>query len=162
VQNTFWYFNGPSAAHIVADAPDQQLDIPYAPYLGERGTIERQLEWTDINTVTLAQVTSTAQAFAVDIGTVGATEVAQHNGSVHYLKRRVTARDIRMIEDDLPWDRLTADGQTVVEGDPVSHGGKPAAIICLHDPCSKKSSQQRSAVRGIYRYLFTSPSSQAQ
>ena len=42
-----------------------------------------------------------------------------------------------MIEDDLPWDRLTADGQTVVEGDPVSHGGKPAAIICLHDPCSK-------------------------
>ena len=91
VQNTSWHSTGLSAAHIVADAPDQQLDIANAPYLGERGTIERQLEWTDINTVTLDQATSTAQAFAVDIGTVGAPEVAQHNGSIHYLKHRVTA-----------------------------------------------------------------------
>ena len=130
VQNTSWHSAGLSAAHIVADAPDQQLDIANASHPGERGTIERQLEWADINAVTLDQVTSTAQSFAVDIGTVGAPEVAQHNGSIHYLKRRVTARDIRMIEDDLPRHRLTADGQTVIEGDPVSHGGN-AGLICL-------------------------------
>jgi hypothetical protein len=46
--------------HIVADALDQQLDIANAPYLGERRTVERQLEWADIDTVTLDQTTSTA------------------------------------------------------------------------------------------------------
>ena len=51
-----------SAAHIVADASDQQLDIANAPYLGERRTIERQLEWADINTVTLDQADSTIDA----------------------------------------------------------------------------------------------------
>jgi hypothetical protein len=133
-----------SAADIVADASNQQLDIANAPYLGERCTIERQLEWADINTVTLDQATSTAQAFAVDIGTVGAPEIAQHNGSIHYLERRVTARDIRMIEDDLSRYRLTADGQTMVEGDAVSRGGKPAALICMHDPGSRsRDSRER-------------------
>ncbi len=38
-----------------------------------------------------------------------------------------------MIEDDLPRNRLTANGQVMVEGDPISHGGNPARI-CLHDP----------------------------
>ena len=128
------------AAHIVADAPHQQLDIADAPHLGERGPIERQLEWADIDAVALDQGTRAAQAFAVDIGTVGAPEVAQHNGSIHDLKRRVTARDIRMIEDDLPRHRLTADGQAVVEGDAVSHGGKPDVLICWHHSCSRGAS----------------------
>ena len=44
--------------------------------------------------VTLDQVTSTAQSFAVDIRTVGAPEVSQHNSAIDYLKRRVTTRDI--------------------------------------------------------------------
>src|SRR6476620_7447836 len=129
VQNTSWCFAGASAAHIVADASDPQLDIANAPYLGERCTIERQLEWADINTVALDQATSTAQAFAVDIGAVGAPKIAQHNGSIHYLKRRVTARNIRMVEDDLPYYHFTAEGQTVVEGDLVSHNDKPASLI---------------------------------
>ncbi len=142
LQNTAWYSAGLSAAHIVADAPDQQLDIANAPYLGERSTVERQLEWADINTVTLDQATSAAQTVAVDIGTVGAPEVTQHNGSIHDLERRVTARDIRMIEDDLPWYRLTADGQTVAEGHPVAHRGDPVCIH-LYDP-RPEPSQPRS------------------
>ena len=161
VQNTSWYSAGLSAAHIVADAPDQQLDIADAPYLGERSTIERQLEWADIDAVTLDQATSTAQAFAVDIGTVGAPEVAQHDGSIHYLKRRVTARDIRMIEDDLPRHRLTADGQTVVEEHPVSHGGDPV-LVCLHYPHPKPSQQRSTSPSGASTAAFsTTISSQA-
>ena len=156
MQNTSWYSAGLSAAHIVADAPDQQLDIADAPYLGERSTIERQLEWADIDAVTLDQATSTAQAFAVDIGTVGASEVAQHNGSIHYLKRRVTARDIRMIEDDLPRHRLTADGQTVVEGHPVSHGGNPpSSSVCIIHAPETVSAEIDIAVRGASTATFS-------
>ena len=76
------------------------------------------------------QGTSTAQAFAVDIGAVGASEVAKHDGSIHYLKRRVTARDIWMIEHDLPGHRLTADGQAVIEGHSLSDGGTP--VVSRH------------------------------
>jgi hypothetical protein len=53
VQNTSWHSTGLSAAHIVADAPDQQLDIASASHPGERITIERQLEWGDVYAVTL-------------------------------------------------------------------------------------------------------------
>jgi hypothetical protein len=116
------------------------------------------LEWADIDAVTLDQATSTAQAFAIDIGTVGASEVAQHDGSIRYLKRSVTARDIRMIKDYLPWYRLAADGQTVVEEDPVTHGGKPATLICLHYP-HPQPSQWRST--SPFRGASTPLSSQA-
>jgi hypothetical protein len=88
------------------------------------------LKWPDIDAVTVCQGTSAAQAFAVDIGTVGASEVAKHNGSIHYLKRRVTARDIWMIKHDLPRHRLTADGQTAIEGHSLSYGGNP--VVSRH------------------------------
>ena len=118
---------GLSAAHIIADAPDQQLDIATAPDPGERGTIERQLNGPISMRSPVDQGTSAAQALAVDIGAVGAAEVAQHDGSIHYLKRRVTARDIWMIEHDLPRHRLTADRQTVVERQAIGQrrGGRP-------------------------------------
>jgi hypothetical protein len=74
------------------------------------------LEWADIDAVTLDQGASTAQALTVEISTVGASEVAQHNGSVYYLERRVSARDIGVIENDLSRNRLAANCQIVIEG----------------------------------------------
>ena len=52
MQDTSWCSAGLSAAHIVADAPDQQLDIADAPDPGERGTVKCQLKWADIDAVT--------------------------------------------------------------------------------------------------------------
>src|SRR6185312_5356687 len=108
------------AAHLVADAPDLQFDIANAPNPGERGTIKRQLEWADIDAVTDDQGASAAHAFTIHKGAVGASEVAQHSGPVHNFKRRVTERDVRMVQHDLPGHRLTADSQAVTEGQLVS------------------------------------------
>jgi hypothetical protein len=46
---------------------------------------------------------------AVDIGAVGAAKVAQYNASVSHIERRVTERNVRVIQYDLPRHRLAAD-----------------------------------------------------
>ena len=101
--------------HIVAGAPYQQLGIADAPSRRKRGAVERQFERADIDAVPRNQRARAVQPRAVDVGTVCATKVAQHDGFVRHLEGRVTARDIRMVEHDLPWHRLTANGQTVAE-----------------------------------------------
>ena len=132
VQDTLWGRTGPPARHVVADVAHQQLDIADAPAPGKRGPVEGQFEWADIDAVTWDQGTDATQPRTVDIGTIGAAEIAQHDGSVHYLERRVTARDIRMVEHDLPWHRLATNGQVVVERHAVRCDGTPI-FVCLHD-----------------------------
>ena len=129
VQDTLWRRTGPPARHVVADVAHQQLDIADAPAPGKRGPVEGQFEWADIDAVTWDQGTGATQPRTVDIGTIGAAEIAQHDGSVHYLERRVTARDIRMVEHDLPWHRLATDGQVVVERHAVRCDGTPIFVV---------------------------------
>lgn len=111
------------ARHIVADAPNQQFDIADPPDPGERRAIEGQFEWADINAVPRDQGTSTAHPCTVDIGAIGSAEVAQHDVSTCHFERRVTARDIRVVKHDLPWHRLTADRQAVIERQPIGQSG---------------------------------------
>jgi hypothetical protein len=66
-----------------------------------------------------------------------------------------------MIEDDLPRHCLTAEGQSVIERDPVLHGGN-AGLICFHDSSAPKSvSAEIDMAACIHPHLFTTLSLQA-
>jgi hypothetical protein len=98
------------------------------PDPGERSAIERQFEWADIDAVPRDQGTSAAQPRAVYIGAIGAAEIGQHDVATCHFERRVTARNIRMVEHDLPRHCLTTNRQAVIERQAIGRDASCGAL----------------------------------